>query len=207
MRFLTPQEVATLADTVGPRYRALILTGAYGGLRWSELIGLRVDRVDPLKSTVQVAETLVEVRGHFMPPGPPKTRAGRRVVTIPRPVMQELVEHMARYSEPDGLVFVAPEGGPIHRSLFRSRVWLGAIRKAGVAPLRFHDLRHTAVAFWIAAGAHVKEICELTGHSSAAVVLDRYGHILPSSREKLTAKLEELYEAGADEAKILPFNG
>lgn len=33
MRFLTPAEVATLAEKIDPAYRALVYLGAYGGLR------------------------------------------------------------------------------------------------------------------------------------------------------------------------------
>ena len=47
--------------------------------------------------------------------------------------------------------------------------------------LRPHDLRHTAVAFWIAAGASPKEIATRAGHTSVVTVLDRYGHLLPGS--------------------------
>jgi hypothetical protein len=39
MRFLTPVEIARLADTIRPHYRALVLVGAYGGLRIGELAG------------------------------------------------------------------------------------------------------------------------------------------------------------------------
>jgi integrase len=92
---------------------------------------------------------------------------------------------------PDQLVFAAPEGGPIRGSLFRRRFWLPAVDAAGVAPLRLHDLRHTAVAFWIAAGASPKEIAVRAGHSSVAVVLDRYGHLLPGIEERVTAALDE----------------
>jgi integrase len=63
MRFLTPAQVAALADVIRPRYRALVLVGAYGGLRIGELAGLRRSRVDLLRGTVQVAEMVVEVRG------------------------------------------------------------------------------------------------------------------------------------------------
>jgi integrase len=49
MRFLTPAEVAALADAIAPRYRALVLVGAYGGLRIGELAGLRRCRVDLLR--------------------------------------------------------------------------------------------------------------------------------------------------------------
>jgi integrase len=72
MRFLTPPEVAALADAIHPRYRALVLVGAYGGLRIGELAGLRRGRVDLLRGTVTVAEIVVEVRG-VLPMGPPRT--------------------------------------------------------------------------------------------------------------------------------------
>jgi integrase len=87
MRFLTPADVARLADAIEPRYRALVLVGAYGGLRAGELFGLRRSRVDVLHATVDVAEVLTEVSGHHHF-GPPKTRAGRR--RVPRSCSRRL---------------------------------------------------------------------------------------------------------------------
>ncbi len=51
MRFLSPVEVNRLADAIDERFRALVLVGAYGGLRRSELAGLRTSRVDLLRPT------------------------------------------------------------------------------------------------------------------------------------------------------------
>ena len=153
MRFLTPAEVATLADAIAPCYRALVLVGAYGGLRIGELAGLRRGRVDLLRGTVQVAEIVVEVRG-VLHMGPPKTRASRRTVGLPRFVVEELVIHLAGPGDLDAFVFTAPEGGPLRVNLFRARVWRPAVTAAGLEGLRIHDLRHTAVALWIAAGAN-----------------------------------------------------
>ena len=48
MRFATVAQVAALADAIPRRYRALVLVAAYTGLRWGELAGLRVKRVDLL---------------------------------------------------------------------------------------------------------------------------------------------------------------
>jgi hypothetical protein len=48
------------------------------------------------------------------------------------------------------------------------QVWLPAVSAAGLAPLRPHDLRHTAVALWIAAGASPKEVSVRAGHTSSA---------------------------------------
>src|SRR5918995_2852702 len=63
MGFLTAAEVGTLADAIHPRYRALVLLGAYGGLRIGGVAGRRRHRVDLLRGIVQVAEIVVEVGG------------------------------------------------------------------------------------------------------------------------------------------------
>jgi integrase len=105
MRFLTSAEVATLADAIDRRYRALVLVAAYGGLRIGELAGLRRSRVDLLRGTVTVAEIVVEVRG-VLHVGPPKTRASRRMVGLPRFVAEELAAHLASADDLDA--FVSP---------------------------------------------------------------------------------------------------
>jgi integrase len=76
MRFLTVAEVRRLAVAVGPSYRALILLGAYGGLRIGEMTGLRRKRLDLTAGVVEVAEVVTEMHGHLYL-GPPKTTAGR----------------------------------------------------------------------------------------------------------------------------------
>lgn len=195
MRFLTTAEIRRLADTIDPRHRALVLVAAYGGLRWAELVGLRLHRVDLDEGIVNVVETLVESHGRLLPPGPPKTKAGRRKVRLPESVAAELERHIELHCDPSSdLVFQNTLGGPLRRSAFRSRVWLPTLLEAQVEPLRFHDLRHTAVAFWIAARAHVKEIARRAGHTSAAVVLDRYGHIFPEDEKRLCDQLEEMFQ-------------
>lgn len=199
MRFLTPSQVANLADVIDPRFRALVLVAAYGGLRRAELAGLRTSRVNLPRGEVDNAEIMVEVRGRASF-GPPKTRAGRRIVGLPRSVARELGEHLARRPDPDSdLVFQGPAGGVLRASPFRQRFWLPATRAVDVDPLRLHDLRHTAVSFWIAGGASVKEIAVRAGHASVASVLDRYGHLLPDSDVALRDRLEQMFATAADE--------
>jgi Phage integrase family len=167
MRFLNPAEVARLADAIGPRYRALVLLGAYGGLRMGELAGLRRGRVDLLRGTVDIAEIVVEVHGQLYT-GPPKTRAGRRRIGLPRAVVEELAAHMGPVGPADAHVFTAEKGGVLRTSNFRVKVWLPAVRAAGLAPLRPHDLRHTAVALWIAAGANPRRSASEPGTPPSA---------------------------------------
>ena len=136
----------TLAASIDLRFRALVLLGSYGGLRIGEMLGLRAERVDILRGRVDVAENLVEVAGRLYF-GPPKTKAGRRVVPIPRVVCTALEEHLKFCAAaPTDLIFRSPEGGPVRLATWRRRFWAPAVHSAGVEPLRPHDLRHTAVA-------------------------------------------------------------
>jgi integrase len=192
MRFLTPSQVATLADAIDHRYRAAVLVAAYGGLRAGELFGLRGARVDLLRRRLEVTEIVVEVRGRLTF-GPPKTRAGRRSVPIPAFVAESLNDHFIEQGvRPDEHVFTAPRGGPVRLGQWRRRVWFPALQEADLAPLRVHDLRHTAVALWIAAGATPTEIAARAGHTSVVTVLDRYGHLLPGTEDRVTDALDAL---------------
>ncbi|MGO9877357.1 MAG: site-specific integrase [Acidimicrobiia bacterium] len=180
-----------------PPLPSVLLLGAYGGLRSGKLFALRRARLDLVQCRVDVAETAVEVAGHFHF-GPPKTRAGRRTVPLPRFVIDELAAHIGDIAGHE-LVFPAPEGGPIRASLFRRRIWEPAVTKAGVGPLRPHDLRHTAVALWIAAGASAHEVARRAGHTSSSVVLDRYGHLLPHAEERVTHAARQSRSCGCRE--------
>jgi integrase len=180
-------------DAIDPRYRAMIFLAAYGGLRIGELAGLRVGRVDLEHHQVQVVEQIVEVAGRLHG-GPPKTAAGRRTVPIPTVVCDELAPHIA--GRPDHAhVFCAPGGGPLRRTLWAARFFRPAVQRAGLTPLRVHDLRHTAVALWIAAGASTLAITRWAGHSSSAFVLDRYGHLLDGPAATATAQLDQMARA------------
>jgi integrase len=198
MRFATVAQVAALAEAIDPRYRALVLVAAYGGLRWGELVGLRVRRVDLLHGRVTVAEQVAEVNGRFII-GPPKTEAGRRAVTLPAAAAGSLAEHLAEFAEPGpgGLVFPAPEGGYLRRSNFNRRSWRPATKAAGVEGLRFHDLRHSAATLALAAGANTRELMERMGHTSPAVAL-RYQHVMAGRDQAIAAALDELVQVAAN---------
>jgi integrase len=197
MRVATVAQVAALAEVIDPRFRALVLVAAYAGLRWGELVGLRVKRVDLLHGRITVAEQATEIDGQFTW-GPPKTEAGRRTVTLPAVAAAALVEHLGSYSQPgpDGLVFTSTDGALLRRSNFNRRVWRPATRAVGLEGLRFHDLRHTSATLSIAAGASTRELMARMGHSSSAAAL-RYQHVMAGRDAAIAAALDELIEAAS----------
>ncbi|MBA2313579.1 MAG: tyrosine-type recombinase/integrase [Actinobacteria bacterium] len=203
MRFLSPQEVHAIALEVQPRYRALIILLGFCGLRIGEATALAVSDLDLLRSEVRIRRAFAEVRGELLL-GRPKTKAGARAVALPNFVREALSAHLSEFpSSPDSFLFTAPEGGAVRRSLFRTRVWQPALGRAGIAnPLpRVHDLRHSAAAIAISAGAHPKLIQDMLGHASIVMTLDRYAHLFSSVGEDLARRVDEL---AGDSAPHMP---
>ena len=190
MHFLTPEQVNTLAGAIDDRYKAAIYLAAYGGLRAGELWALRVDRLNILAATVDVVASMSEAGG--LHSGPTKT-GKRRTITLPRFLAQMLGEHIGRYPSPDGWVFTAAEGGPIHHHNFRHRHYTPAVEAAELRGVRFHDLRHTCAALLIAADRHLEEVKTYLGHSSIRVTSDRYGHLFPEARAAIADALDATY--------------
>jgi integrase len=98
----------------------------------------------------------------------------------PAPLSPDGCDHeqfLARTPNELGLVFPTPGGTVWRKDNFMARVFRPAVRRAGLAPLRFHDLRHTYAALMIAAGAHPKLLQAQLGHTSINVTLNTYGHL------------------------------
>jgi integrase len=190
------EQLWEIADSVESRYRALVLTAAYTGLRWGELAALRVESVDFLRRRLTVTQTLSEVSGQLKLTDP-KTTASRRVVALPQFLIDDLAVHVERFTDRSGFIFTGPHGGPLRRTNFRRRVWMPAVHAAGLEGLRFHDLRHVHATLLISAGAPVVVVQHRLGHSRPSITLDRYSHLFDGVDDTVAENLEE------DRARIL----
>lgn len=199
---LSPEEVERLADCVGDRWRALVLTAAYSSLRWSELVALRVSRLDLLRRRIRVEEKLTEY-GDLIP-GEPKTRQSRRAVSLPEDIALELAEHIRRFPPAeDGLVFTAPEGGPVRRHNFRNRVWGPATKAAGLEGFPFKNLRHTGASLAIAAGANPLLVAARLGHTSTRMVEKHYVSLFEGLDREIGESLGEMRARRAEASRRL----
>jgi integrase len=77
---------------------------------------------------------------------------------LPRFVIGELEAHLPDPGDPNDHVFTAPNGGPLRVTAFRARAWRPATKAPGLDGLHIHDLRHTAMALWIAAAASPRRL-------------------------------------------------
>ena len=194
-RYLSQSEVERLVDKMPRQYRALVLVGAYAGLRWGEAAGLRRRDIDMLRSRIHVTSTAVQLRGRMTLDNMPKTTRSKRSVPVARSVMRRLEQHLSEFVDPtaDALVFSAPAGGPLFRSWGRS-VLRPAVLRAGLDDITFHGLRHSFVAIMVAAGCNVREVSEWAGHNSVAFTLTRYGGLFEDSADAAVDRLDALLD-------------
>ncbi len=187
----TGDEVWRLAGAIAPRYRALVLTAGFVGLRWGELLGLQRNDIDLSLRVIHVRRSLVENDGiHQI--GPPKSNAGRRSVAIPPAVAVELAQHLDLYVDaaPSAPVFIGPTGAALRRANW-APLWNTARVAVGRPDLRLHDLRHYASTLAAATGASTRELMARLGHASPAAAL-RYQHATAERDHILAGRMDEL---------------
>ncbi|MEV5962743.1 tyrosine-type recombinase/integrase [Kribbella sp. NPDC051952] len=86
-------------------------------------------------------------------------------------------------------LFHAPQGGPLSEGNWKRSVrWSAVIKAIGVATLRVHDLRHTAASVWLGSGADPKVVQRISGHASAAMTMDLYGHLIDQTSGMLPGR-------------------
>lgn len=186
--YLSHEQVHALA--AASKHPTLVLVLAYCGLRWGEATGLRVKHLDMLRRRFLIEENAVQV-GSVIEVGTPKNHK-KRTVPFPR----FLGEQLARQCEGKGrddLVF--PDGNGHHLRLARvhedNMSWFaGAVKRSGVPRVTPHDLRHSAASFAVSAGANVKAVQKMLGHSSAAMTLDVYADLFDGDLDSVSDALD-----------------
>jgi integrase len=179
------------------RYLALVLLATFASLRWGEATALRRCDLDLESGTVRVRAAFVERSTGEILLGPPKSRAGRRVVGIPRAIIPVLREHLSVFvkGEPDALVFPGAMGGPLRRGNFnKMSAWPYAARSVGAAGLHFHDLRHTGNTFAASSGAGLRDLMARMGHDSERAAMI-YQHEARGADQAITDAIDSHVQA------------
>jgi integrase len=173
IRFLSLEELeaivaATPSTPLGRTDRLLYLTAAMTGLRRGEAVALRWQDVDWSANLIRIRRSFT--RGEF---GMPKSRRSSRAVPLAPRLRAELEEHYRNtpHASDQDLVFAHPANGNVlDPSKLRKR-FQACARRAGVRPVRLHDLRHTYGTRMAAAGAPLRAIQEWLGHSDLRTTL------------------------------------
>lgn len=202
MRVLSPEEVSWLLEAAAgtPLYTLLYLA-LHTGLRQGELLGLRWQDVDLDRGSLHVQRTAQRLPGQGVTYRAPKSHRSSRPVSLSAEVVELLREHRRAQVQHRlrvgpaykgmGLVFASPLGGPMDPGNLR-RHFARLVESAALAPMRFHDLRHTAATLMLRAGVHPKVVSERLGHATVSLTLDTYSHVLPDLQREAAEALDRL---------------
>lgn len=128
---LDDAQIAKLGDALG-RYRPMLYL-ALLGLRWGEIAGLRVGDVDFLRGSLTVTRQRTRGEKGRMVEHDPKTRAGRRSLSLPAWMTEMLANHLVQRAltgdAADALLFASPRGEPFHYSNWRRNRWIPRSRR------------------------------------------------------------------------------
>src|SRR5260370_2134292 len=202
MRTLTEDEVhRLLAATSGTRHHSLWIFLVTTGVRLGEALAIRWADIDLNEGRVTIRRALQRQRGAGLVFVEPKSSRGRRTVSLPpetlevlaqqrRDLDRERVEAGERWQEND-LVFPSPVGRPRDMT-YLSYTFHRGLERAGLPRLRIHDLRHTAATHLLNKHVHPKVVQELLGHSTIAITLDTYSHVLPALVKEASGHMSSL---------------
>jgi len=181
---------------------ALRLPGLLGllcGMRIGEVLALRWRNVDMDGKVIKVREALEETGKHGIRSKLPKSKAGRRDITMP----DDVVEAMRAYRRDqlelrlqlgqgrlpdDALLFATLEGEPRSPSTV-SRAWGDFAGKIGLPEVTFHNLRHSHASQLIDAGVDIVTISKRLGHAKPDITLRIYAHLFRESDAKAAAAI------------------
>ena len=217
LRFLTERELQRAVELAGP-YAELLTVAVGTGMRFGELGALWVSDVDLERRTIRINKAWKRngeddatdvpgwlakllkpkhtMRDHHL--GVPKTTKSRRTITI-SPALAAALRKRIKGKAADDFVFVSNAGYPLHNGDFSTHVWrrlMTALETEGIGRFRFHDLRHTHVAWLIAGGAPLPHIQARLGHESITTTIDTYGHLLPAGDELISGIIDTALTGG-----------
>ncbi len=189
---LTKEQARQLVKYVhGDRLEVLLAMAIVTGMRRGELLALHWSDIDFEHHRLLVLHSVDYIAGYGYVVGQPKTAAGKRWVSFPSFLFDMLKLHQAQQLEfkktakkweDQGLVFPNLSGGYLHPNHVGEK-FRKLLQEAGLPPIHFHDLRHSAATILLSMGVNVKVIQELLGHTDISITLGVYGHLLPSMQQ------------------------
>lgn len=181
-RYLSEDEFWAVIAATPLYWKPLVILLGSSGIRWGELAALTVGDVDTDSYAVRITKAEKQDPDHPSRTivGPPKTKKARRTVALPQQTIADLEPLLDRRR--DDRLFLPPKGGPLRHRTFYRDIWLRhSVGKSGIRePFpRLHDIRHSHVAWLIAAGVPLPVIQARLGHEKITTTIDTYGHLLP----------------------------
>jgi integrase len=191
-----PALVAKLKDW---RHDTVAMVALFTGMRLGEVLALRWSNVDLDSKIIHAREALEQTKRFGVRFKTPKSKAGRRDITLPDILVEALHEHRKAQLElrlqlglgklpDDALLFATVEGRPLS-TIDVSCEWGRFAGRIGMPEITFHGLRHTHASQLIDAGVDIVTISKRLGHSKPDITLRIYAHLFRKDDGKAAAAI------------------
>jgi integrase len=186
----TVDEVELLSRAMPEHLRIVVQLATWCQLRRGEILGLRRMDIDLKQGMIHILQSRTFGMDGKQIVKLPKSNAGRRTISVPRSVMNDLIRHLEAFTAPDpeALVVIGREGSTLTRDALQGS-WERARITIGRPDLRLHDMRHTGLTLAAATGATTAELMHRAGHASAPAAL-RYQHASRDRDRRISEALE-----------------
>lgn len=169
-------EVERLAAASPPHLADYVRVRCLTGLRSGEINGLRWDQVDRGRCVLRIIRARVAGREVL-----PKNEFSERDIPLTAPLVEALERQAARTgASAESFVFTTRRGAPISTTNFANRDWPAILTRAGLAPRRPYQTRHTAATLMLAAGENPAWIAQVLGHADCQMLWRTYARYLPN---------------------------
>ncbi len=186
----------------------IIALAIASGMRRGELLALMWKNVDLDGARLRVEHSLEQTKAGLRVK-PPKTRHGRRTISLPAWVVSDLREHWRAQQElrlklglgkapENALVFPNLDGDPRSPNAI-TKEWTVAAAKLGFRRVTLHALRHTHASQLIASGLDVLTISRRLGHGSPTITLGVYGHLFTNTDDRAAQIMEAAFARATTE--------
>jgi integrase len=201
---LQPDQAAILLERLRGNPLSLFVSLALGtGARRSELLALRWQDIDFDAGRLTIEQALEETRAYGLRIKGPKTKHGRRTISLPPHLLTELRQHRRMLQEErlarglgkapaDSPVLATPEGTYQSPNAL-SKAWPRFMAAIGMPKVTVHSLRHTHASMLIASGVDILTISRRLGHSSPTITLGVYGHLIHGTDDRAAAIMEAAF--------------
>jgi integrase len=199
---LQPDRARALLDALRshPLYLLASLALATGARR-NELLALRWRDVDLDAGRLRIELALEQTTAHGIRFKAPKTRNGKRTISLPAHAVADLRAHWRGQQEqrlalgagkapPDSQVLATFDGGPQSPNSI-TKEWARAVAAVGMPEITLHSLRHTHASMLIASGMDVLTVSRRLGHGSPTITLRVYGHLIHGTDDRAARIMDE----------------
>ena len=192
-------------DKVDLKYQLIVHFAIVGGLRRSEILGIKWANVDFKNNVVKLSNSSLQTPTFGYEEGDLKTPTSHRSIYMPHTTMKLLKKYQEITPNTDNdFVFVNNRGPRKGKRLCPGSVtrWFNLFRKrVGLPPeVPLHGLRHTSATILIAEGINIKNVSARLGHSNVDTTLDIYSHALTNIDRLASDTIEQcLYENPEDD--------